>query len=282
VLTLAGTSSLTAFAATSSSYSVQPRDTFYNISVRQGVSLTSLEIANPQVTDVNSLYPGESIHMPSSTSILYSYTIQPEDTLFSLAVQKGISLTSIELANPQMQNYGDVWKGEIINLPTGTISTETATATKALSKPTSSAGVPAATKATAIINLAKSFIGTPYVWGGSTPQTGFDCSGFVQYVFNRDGISLPRVSHNQASVGFAVSQGALQPGDLLFFSDTDSYASLYANHVTHVGIYIGNGAMIESSSSNNNVGVIIVQHVFSNPYYNAHYYGARRVISARN
>jgi peptidoglycan DL-endopeptidase LytE len=88
---------------------------------------------------------------------------------------------------------------------------------------------------------------------------------------------LPRESHDQATVGTPVSPSDLQPGDLLFFKDTDSLASNYANQVTHVGIYIGNGSMVESTSVNNK-GITIIHNVFSNSYYVSHYYGARNVI----
>ncbi len=85
-----------------------------------------------------------------------------------------------------------------------------------------------------IVNYAKQFQGTPYVWNGTTPA-GFDCSGFVQYVYkNAAGINLPRDTYGQINVGTSVSQSNLQPGDLVF------------PHTGHVGIYVGNGQMIHS------------------------------------
>ena len=90
-----------------------------------------------------------------------------------------------------------------------------------------------------LLEIAKTYIGTPYVYGGSTPS-GFDCSGFVQYVYNKMGISLPRTSYTQAAVGTQVSYSELQPGDIVCFG----YGS-----INHVGIYVGDGQYIHSPRS---------------------------------
>lgn len=90
-------------------------------------------------------------------------------------------------------------------------------------------------KAKDILNEAFNYLGVPYVWGGTTPN-GFDCSGFVQYVYAKNGISLPRVSQSQQNVGTKVSSSEAQAGDLLFFG--------YPAY--HVAIYIGNGQYIHA------------------------------------
>lgn len=90
----------------------------------------------------------------------------------------------------------------------------------------------------AIVAYAANFLGTPYVWGGSTPQPGFDCSGFVKYVYAHFGISLSRTTYTQVNQGRAVSRSELQPGDLVFFG---SASSPY-----HVGIYVGGGTYIHA------------------------------------
>ena len=86
-----------------------------------------------------------------------------------------------------------------------------------------------------VLAYASNFLGVPYVWGGTSPS-GFDCSGFVQYVYAHFGVSLPRVSESQQNVGALVSRANLQPGDLVFFG-TPAH---------HVGIYVGNGNMINA------------------------------------
>ena len=88
-----------------------------------------------------------------------------------------------------------------------------------------------------VVADAASYIGVPYQWGGTSPTTGFDCSGLVQKVFADQGISLPRTAAEQQSVGTPIASLSLaQPGDLVF----------YGSPASHVGIYIGNGKMIDA------------------------------------
>ncbi|KRN79235.1 NlpC/P60 family protein [Fructilactobacillus lindneri] len=92
--------------------------------------------------------------------------------------------------------------------------------------------------ASAIINTGKQYVGTPYVWGGTTPA-GFDCSGFVQYVFGKNGINLPRVASDQYAAVQHISSDEAQAGDLVFFNDGSIY---------HDGIYLGNGLMLDAQN----------------------------------
>jgi peptidoglycan DL-endopeptidase CwlO len=102
-----------------------------------------------------------------------------------------------------------------------------------------------------VVTEASRFEGTPYVWGGSTPQ-GFDCSGFVQYVYGQLGTQLPRTSEAQATVGTPVdSLSDAQPGDLVFFAGSDGTATSPG----HVGIYVGNGEMIDAPHTGTSVQV---------------------------
>lgn len=88
-----------------------------------------------------------------------------------------------------------------------------------------------------VIAYATNFLGTPYVWGGSTPA-GFDCSGFTQYVYRHFGISIGRTTFDQINDGYEVSMDQLQPGDLIFFGTW--------GNPHHVGIYVGNGTYIHA------------------------------------
>ncbi len=121
--------------------------------------------------------------------------------------------------------------------------------------------------AAAVVGLALKYQGARYVYGGNSPATGFDCSGFVQWVYGQYGISLPRTSYAQWNVGTHVAYDALQPGDLVFFT-TDG---VFANHV---GIYLGNGQFISAASPGQGV---IVQSL-SEPYFAQSYDGATQII----
>jgi len=116
-----------------------------------------------------------------------------------------------------------------------------------------------------IVSESMNYLGVPYVFGGTSPY-GFDCSGYVQYVFAQAGISLPRTADVQYECGYAVSTGELIPGDLVFFSTYDYGAS-------HVGIYLGDGNFINASSSQG----VSVASLYSS-YWGSCYIGARRVL----
>jgi cell wall-associated NlpC family hydrolase len=95
-----------------------------------------------------------------------------------------------------------------------------------------------------VLDEADQYVGVPYVWGGNTPQSGFDCSGFTKYVFAHQGIGLPRTSREQAHAGRAVPLdfGAMIPGDIMLFAERDEA-------ISHVAIYVGSGRIIHSSSA---------------------------------
>ncbi|HHW31552.1 MAG TPA: SH3 domain-containing protein [Clostridiaceae bacterium] len=122
-----------------------------------------------------------------------------------------------------------------------------------------------------IVQYAKQYLGVKYVYGGSSPK-GFDCSGFVQYVFKNFGINLERVAANQAKHGTKVDKANLRIGDLVFF-DTNGGM----NSIEHVGIYIGGGNFIHASSASG-VRQVTISDLTSG-YYSKTYMGARRYIS---
>ena len=119
--------------------------------------------------------------------------------------------------------------------------------------------------ANTIVSASMNYIGVPYVFGGTSPY-GFDCSGYVQYVFAKAGISIPRTADVQYDFGTPISTTELVPGDLVFF-ETYTYGA------SHVGIYLGDGNFIHASSSQ---GVTI--NSLSQAYYSSHYIGARRIL----
>ncbi len=112
-----------------------------------------------------------------------------------------------------------------------------------------------------VVGIAMRYLGVPYVWGGASPS-GFDCSGFVMYVYAQVGVSLPHYTGAQWSAGVPVSRGDLQPGDLVFFDG-----------LGHVGIYIGGGQFVHAPHSGT-----VVQVSSISGWYASTYVGARRII----
>ncbi|CCH87029.1 Cell wall-associated hydrolase [Modestobacter italicus] len=138
------------------------------------------------------------------------------------------------------------------------VTTEIAGPTLAAPKVAALPVVPGSASATAI-EMALAQVGDPYVWGASGPD-GFDCSGLTSFAYAAAGVSLPRASRTQATVGREVSRGELQPGDLVFFYDP----------ISHVGLYIGNGQMVHARTFGQPVAVTTVDQ--------AGYRFARRIV----
>jgi peptidoglycan DL-endopeptidase CwlO len=113
-----------------------------------------------------------------------------------------------------------------------------------------------------VVGIAMQYLGTPYVWGGASPG-GFDCSGFVMYVFAQVGVSLPHHAASQFNYGVPVSRDQLQPGDLVFFDG-----------LGHMGIYIGNGQFIHAPHTGD---VVKISSLYDS-WYAATYVGARRIL----
>lgn len=100
-----------------------------------------------------------------------------------------------------------------------------------------------------VVNYALKFVGGRYVWGGTNPNTGADCSGFVQYVMrNAAGVSLPRTSREQAKTGRAISSGEMRPGDLIYYAGSNGV-------VNHVAMYIGNGQVVHAASKKSGIKI---------------------------
>ena len=127
-----------------------------------------------------------------------------------------------------------------------------------------------------IVDLAKKYLGTPYSWGGggkSGPSkgfgrgantVGFDCSSFIQFLYAKYGVDIPRVTYDQVKVGQKIDRQNLQPGDAVFFA--------HGGDVGHVGMYIGNGKFIHAPHT----GDVIKISSLDDSYYSQHFYGGRR------
>ncbi|SDO18477.1 C40 family peptidase [Alkalicoccus daliensis] len=143
----------------------------------------------------------------------------------------------------------------------GSTSTASSSTSTSSSNSTAVAGTSTTSSNSGVISTARSLVGSPYVWGGTSPR-GFDCSGFIQYAFAQNGKSIPRTVSQMWSAGSSVSSPST--GDLVFF-ETRSGPS-------HAGIYIGGNQFIHSGSS---TGVTISS--LSNPYWSKTYMGAKRL-----
>ena len=120
------------------------------------------------------------------------------------------------------------------------------------------------------VDVARRYLGVKYVFGGTDPAIGLDCSGLVQLVYRLVGYRLPRTAQQQYAATDRVDQDQLQPGDLVFFART--YPDPH-DWITHVGIYAGDGVQINAPTEGQ---VVSIQPVFSG-FWGAHYAGAGRV-----
>lgn len=127
---------------------------------------------------------------------------------------------------------------------------------------------PESKQAAAVIRTARSLIGTRYQWGGTSPATGFDCSGFIWYVYSRHGIHLPRTTDAQYETGQELHYSDLRPGDLIFHDVGSIGKSL------HVGILTDRGTFIHAPGS----GRKVMESSLNNVYWREHYLGGRRVL----
>lgn len=178
------------------------------------------------------------------------YVVQSGDTLSSIAASQGVPLAALESANPSVV-AGALQIGETLVIPSASAV---------------ASSLPAASNFGAeLAAIAPKYLGVRYVYGGTDPAYGFDCSGLVYYLGHLLGVDLPRTASEQYMTGTAIPENELQPGDLVFF-DTEGYAS-------HVGIYMGNDEFIQAETW----GTVTHYSSLSDAYWAAHYIGARRI-----
>jgi cell wall-associated NlpC family hydrolase len=115
------------------------------------------------------------------------------------------------------------------------------------------------------IRIAAQYLGTPYHFGGASPETGFDCSGLMQWAYSHAGVSIPRVTYDQIDVGIPVDRAHLVPGDLVFFQQDGD--------VHHVGMYLGGGRFLEAPHT----GDVVKVASLDEPYYAEQFAGGRRM-----
>lgn len=182
-----------------------------------------------------------------------SYLATDTDTFWTISQKFNINLSALIAANPQI-NPNNIYKGVVIHLPNTASQKQSWEA-----------------KADAIIATGMKQLGTPYVFGGSTPGVALDCSGFVQYAFNQHGFDLLHSAALMSQLGTPVSKNELRKGDLVFLHGT------YTSGVSHVAIYIGDNKVLQAGT----IGTreVKISTLFGTPYYDSHYWGARRIIN---
>lgn len=142
--------------------------------------------------------------------------------------------------------------------------------TQASAQTTSTPAPAASASGSAVVEFAKNYLGYPYVAAGKNPTSGFDCSGFTQYVFSNFGVSLGGSAASQSGAGTEVSRDQLAPGDLLLFLDSGK------SMIGHTGIYIGGNQMIHAANPDRGVVIDFINE--ANSYYNSRFVTARRLV----
>jgi cell wall-associated NlpC family hydrolase len=189
------------------------------------------------------------------------------DGYFGTWTEKMVIKFQAEHGIKQTGIVASVTSAKLIELTTKTTTTPTTTTptTTTTTTPTTTTPAPTVDKATAVINTAKSFMGVPYVWGGTSPS-GFDCSGFTHYVLLQHGITIPRTAATQFATGTPVERANLKVGDLVFFTT-------YTTGASHVGFYLGDGNFIHASSA---AAKVTISNMNTSTYYSSRFLGGRR------
>ncbi|MED3692013.1 LysM peptidoglycan-binding domain-containing protein [Peribacillus butanolivorans] len=229
---------------TTEKYVVKLGDSLSTIAKRYNLSFSALIKLNPNISNSDRIRIGQSIRVSGQASTSSStankssssktYTVKSGDTLDKIAKAHNTTINSLLSLNPSISNANTIHTGQSIKLS----GKATSSVAKKESISTNSA------QADKILAAGAKYLGARYVYGASTSRTDiFDCSSFTLKAFQAVGISLPRTSSAQSQVGKLVSSNTLQKGDLVFF-DTNNDGV-----INHVGIYAGNGQMLNASTS---------------------------------
>ncbi|MFD2925176.1 LysM peptidoglycan-binding domain-containing protein [Halobacillus naozhouensis] len=254
---------------TASTYTIKSGDTLSGIASKYNVSVSNLMAWNNLSSSLiftgdqlsingtsNTSGDSSEVSRPSRESTasdnVKKYTVQPGDTLSEIGSRFGVGVSSLKSWNNISGHI--IYVGQTLSLKGSALTDKVDTSSNTTNTEVSNSG---------LIQEAKQHIGTPYQWGGESPA-GFDCSGFIQYVFEKEGISLPRTVASIYADSRLDSVSNLQVGDLVFFET-------YKPGASHAGIYVGGNQFIHAGSSR---GVEISS--LSNPYWSPRYIGAKR------
>ncbi|MGX2961690.1 LysM peptidoglycan-binding domain-containing protein [Peribacillus sp. JNUCC 23] len=238
------------------SYAVKNGDSLWKIANNNGTTISNIKTINNLSSDT--IYPGQVLQLTKSSETSNvtkpsngvsdvnavkpaqpqagstTYTVKAGDTLSKIASQFGMTVNQLITAN--QLNTDTIYIGQSLVTKNSTSASESQQVADPSSDVTNQ-------QVSALIDIAKKQLGTPYVWAGSSPG-GFDCSGFIYYVFKKAGYQVPRVS-SSTYFDMGKSVKTPQPGDLIFFDTTTNSKAV----ISHMGIYIGNNEFIHASSS---------------------------------
>lgn len=244
-------------AEQTSTYTVKSGDSLWKIAHQHGISVIDLKNINGLSSD--RIYPGQKLKLkvssggaPSTPNTNQStYIVQSGDSLWLIASKHQLSVAQLKNMNNLTTDVirpGQVLKVSSSNSSAG--GNQTSNNQKS--------------QVNKLIKEAKKHIGVPYTWGGNSPSSGFDCSGFLKYVFNQIGVSIPRTVETIWQATTSVSSP--QPGDIVFFET-------YKKGPSHAGIYLGNNQFIHAGTS---TGVTIAD--MSSSYWKPKYLGAKTAL----
>ncbi|WP_010289234.1 C40 family peptidase [Kurthia massiliensis] len=261
-------------AQAASTYKVKKGDSLASIARAHHTSSTKLRKLNDLAG--NYIYVGQSLKVPGKAKTTSkkktskettTYTVKSGDSLGLIALKSGISIATLKSLNDLKNDT--IFVGQSLNVTT---TTKTATASYTAKKPTTTKKETAKTttsnqnQARHITSLALKYQGVPYVWGGASPS-GFDCSGFIYYIFKQNNYSISRMQVSEyRHIATTVSAKNLVAGDLIFFQNT------YKQGISHAGIYLGGGQFVHAGTSSG----VTVTSIYDS-YWSKHFHSYGRL-----
>lgn len=268
-------------------HNIKKGDTLVEIAKKYKISTNELKIANALTS--SKIYVGQTLTIPQKIAInekikpivkkakikktplkfVFEHKVTKGESLYSIAKKYNTTIEKIKVKNGLAKNT--IFKGDILKIPQS-IDISKKNKRFASIEPKKAFSLfkffQSNSKGEKIVSLAKTKLGRKYVWGATGKKGTFDCSGFTQYLYKKEGINIPRTSRNQSKYGKFIARKDLEIGDLIFF-DTSKTRRGYVNHV---GIYIGDNKFIHASSGRKKVVITSLKKRF----YSQRYKGARR------